>query len=83
LVQNVFEGRKETATFENASRLADLWRQGDDSAREVILTHIFEHILDIKELRAIFESWSADSELAPAYFKGVEYAVSFAAANGD
>jgi hypothetical protein len=57
--------------------LAELWRHGDANAREVILTHIFEHILHIDELRKVFEPWSTNSELAPAYSKGVEYAVAY------
>ena len=60
--------------------LAQLWRHGDMNARETILTHIFEHMLHIDPLRALFEPWSADPELAPAYSRGVEYALAFAEA---
>jgi hypothetical protein len=69
---------KEDQLLKMRDELAQLWRHGDANSREVILTHIFEHILDIDELRAVFEPWSTDSELATAYFKGVEYAIAYA-----
>ena len=69
--------RKKDRLGQLRNGLAELWQQGDANAREVILTHIFEHILSIDQIRELFEPWSSDPELAPAYFTGVEYAKAF------
>jgi hypothetical protein len=68
---------KEHQLLKMRDEIAEFWRNGDANMREVILTHILEHILDIEGLRALFEPWSADPQLAPAYFEGVEYAKDF------
>jgi hypothetical protein len=68
---------KENRLLKMRDELAEFWRHGDTNVHEVLLTHILEHILHIDDLRALFEPWSTDPELAPAYSEGVEYANDF------